>query len=250
MTKRKPRLERNLLCIKFQKDLSKPVTAPGLLSAVPRVPIRATKTNKSICYASLTQQLSLCCSLMLFGIRRELRRQLAAHSQSQARLFLSAGQWLSFLVPAPHPTHSLLTPKVLMVAWRGEQSRQYLQKWPQGRGQRRNAGLLTSWLIKHVHTIMNFHWFDTFTASQLSHCRGKIPSATPSDMFEAEEKRRIDCRSCKRTINECHLLRLCDLASQMRKNPSAVASTAYFGDSVFHGVRKNICTQIRSIAWF
>lgn len=99
----------------------------GLPSAV-----RATKTNKSICYASLTQQLSLCCSLMLFGIRRELLRQLAARSQSQRACSCPpANRWASWFQPLTPPT-PFYCPKF---SWSrsAEESRQYLQKWPQGR---------------------------------------------------------------------------------------------------------------------
>lgn len=67
-----------------------------------RVPIRGTKTNKSIWFASLTQQVPLRCSLMLSGIRRELCAQLPCTQPIMSEWFLPLGQSRASHAPAFH----------------------------------------------------------------------------------------------------------------------------------------------------
>lgn len=70
------------------------------------VPIRETKTNKSIWCASPTQQVPLRCSLMLSGIRRELCSQLPGPQPIMSEWFLPLGQSRASRAPASHPSSS------------------------------------------------------------------------------------------------------------------------------------------------
>lgn len=72
----------------------------------PRVLIKTRQTNKSIWCASHTQQVPLCCSLMLSKVRRELCSQLPGLQPITSHCFPLLGQSCASPAPPSHPSSS------------------------------------------------------------------------------------------------------------------------------------------------
>lgn len=83
----------------------------------PRVLIKNHQTNKSIWCASHTQQVPLCCSLMLSKIRRELCSQLPGLQPITSHCFPPLGQSCASPAPPSHPSSSFASSGSSCCCW-------------------------------------------------------------------------------------------------------------------------------------